>query len=440
MEICVIGTGYVGLVTAACLADLGHKVIGVDKDVEKIEALKNGIIPIYEPGLSDIVLKNFDKGNLTFSTDLNYAVKNSIVVFITIGTPQDKDGNADLSQVFDVSKQIGKCLEKYTVIVTKSTVPIGTGKIVKEIIQENLNFPINFDIVSNPEFLREGSAVKDFFQGDRIVIGTESKRALETMLEIYKSLNIPIIETNIETAEMIKYASNAFLATKISFINAIAELCDRTGADVVKVAEGMGLDYRIGNNFLNAGIGFGGSCFPKDILALVKTAEKVGYDFKLLRNVLEINSSQKKKPVKMLKEKFKNLEGKIIGIWGLAFKPNTDDLREAPSIEIIKELSEQKAIIKVYDPVVKESLFRVLQDKKIDTNSVIISNSPLEAAFEVQALILCTEWQEFQQINLDLVKSNMKGALFFDGRNVFNPHEMKKIGFDYICVGRNSIC
>ena len=434
MKIAVIGTGYVGLVAGTCLADLGNDVICVDIDEQKIGQLKKGILPIYEPGLGDLLKRNLSEKRIQFTTDGDEAIRKSEIIFIAVATPTGKSYEADLSIVEAVAKQIGKNLNGYKVIVIKSTVPVGTTSRVKEIIRI-LNKNKDFDVVSNPEFLREGEAVNDFTFPDRVVIGVENGNARQIMEKLYAGIartNHPILFTDIKSAEIIKHASNSFLATKISFINAIANICELAGADVEKVAEGMGLDKRIGRPFLNAGIGYGGFCFPKDAEAFIKISEKLGYDFKLLKATQEINSFQKKNFVKKIEKALWIVKGKTIGILGLAFKPNTDDMRFAPSIDIIRELQREGAKIKAYDHAAEEKAKHILHD--IDYYS-----NPYDAAKDADALIILTEWDEFKKLDLNKLKSIMKHPLIIDGRNIFNPEDVKVHGFAYISIGRRDV-
>ena len=432
MKIAVAGAGYVGLVTAACLAEIGNNVICVDIDEHKISQLNGGIIPIYEPVLEELVAKNKKNSNLKFSADLKGAIRDSEIIFICVGTPPKENGEADLSHVENVARAIAEAMDSYKVIVEKSTVPVETGEKVARSIRAYNIHKVDFDVVSNPEFLREGSAVADFMHPDRIVIGAESSRAKEIMKKLYGPLKAPILFTDIKSAEIIKHASNSFLATKISFINAIANICELAGADVEKVAEGMGLDKRIGRPFLNAGIGYGGFCFPKDAEAFIKISEKLGYDFKLLKATQEINSFQKKNFVKKIEKALWIVKGKTIGILGLAFKPNTDDMRFAPSIDIIRELQREGAKIKAYDHAAEEKAKHILHD--IDYYS-----NPYDAAKDADALIILTEWDEFKKLDLNKLKSIMKHPLIIDGRNIFNPEDVKVHGFAYISIGRRDV-
>lgn len=430
-KICVIGSGYVGLVTGACLADIGHKVICVDNNEEKIKNLKKDIMPIYEPELEQLVVKNKKGKRLLFTTHIKEGVKNSEVIFVTVQTPTQKNGETDLSYVESVSRQIAQVMDKYKLIVSKSTMPVKTGQRIKKTIRMNCSKDIDFDVVSNPEFLREGSAVKDFLEPERIVIGLESKKAEKIMREIYKPIKAPIIITNIETAEIIKHACNSFLATKISFINSIANICERVGADVEEVAHAMGLDKRIGQSFLRAGIGFGGSCFPKDIDAFVYISNQSGYSFKLLKTVQDINRTQKENFVKKIKETFWSLKGKKIGVLGLAFKENTDDMRNAPSVDIVNMLIKEGAVINAFDPVAIRKAEEIFKDK------IVYCSNIYETAQEADALIILTEWDEFKNMDLKKIKKLLKTPIIFDGRNIFDPKKIRKLGFNYFCIGRN---
>ena len=431
MKIGVIGTGYVGLTSGTCLAELGNDVICVDIDKEKIDKLNNGKIPIYEPGLKELVERNTKENRLKFTTDIKEAIKSSEIIFICVGTPPKNNGEADLSYVEDVAREIAEHMESYKVIVEKSTVPVETGEKVAETIKLNNTHDVEFDVVSNPEFLREGSAVNDTFNPDRIVIGANSEKAVEIMKKLYEPIKAPLIVTDIRSAEIIKHASNSFLATKISFINAIANICEKTGADIEKIAEGMGYDKRIGKSFLNAGIGYGGFCFPKDSAAFIRIAEKYGYDFKLLKDVQEINEKQKEFFIKKIEKAMWNLKDKKIGVLGLAFKSNTDDMRFAPSIDIINHLQEEGAKIKAYDPEAMENSKKLLKD-------IEYCKDPYEAAENAEALLILTEWNEFKELDLDKIKNLMKTKLIIDGRNIYNPEEMKKLDFKYISIGRKN--
>lgn len=428
-NICVVGSGHVGLVTGACFADFGNKVICMDDDAGKIESLERGIIQFFEPDLEEMVAKNLSNGRLSFTKSIEEAIKQSDIVFICVGTPQKSSGEADLTQVEAVAQRVAQAMHKYTLVIEKSTVPVKTGSWIKRTIERNNTNNIDFDVVSNPEFLREGKAIYDFMHPDRIVIGTENERALKLMLELYKPFQSPTIVTNIETAELIKHASNAFLALKISYINALANICEKVGADVAKVAEGMGYDKRIGHAFLNAGIGYGGYCLPKDTAAFVKIAEEVGYDFEILQAVRNINDGQRRQLFAKIKKELWNINGKTIGILGLSFKPDTDDMREAPAIDIISKLKEEGAHIKAYDPKAMENAKTVFSDIEYCQNAY-------EVAKGSDALVIITEWAEFKSLDLQKVKSLMKHPVIIDGRNIYEPAEMKQLGFLYRGVGR----
>ncbi|HEX7320981.1 MAG TPA: UDP-glucose/GDP-mannose dehydrogenase family protein [bacterium] len=427
----MIGTGYVGLVTGACFADIGHNVICVDNDARKIEVLKKGGIPIYEPGLEELVKKNVKAGRLKFSNSIAEGVNESEILFIAVGTPPKENGEPDLSSVEQVAMEIGAAMKDYRVIVEKSTVPVQTGKWVRTVVERFSKNAKEFDVASNPEFLREGSAISDFSNPDRIVLGVESERAKEKLLELYKPINAPKIVTDIASAELIKHASNSFLSTKISFINAVSVICERSGADVLKVAEGMGLDKRIGRDFLNAGLGFGGFCFPKDLKAFIGISSRLGYDFRLLKEVENVNEEQMLRAVKRLEDMLWNLKDKKIGVLGLAFKPNTDDMRFAPSITIIGELQKQGAMVKGYDPVSMERAKEIMPDIEYCRNAY-------EVAQGVDAIILVTEWDEFRSDKLDMKKVlvSMRQPVLLDGRNLYDPLAMKKLGFLYAGIGR----
>ena len=433
MNICVVGTGYVGLVTGAVFADLGNDVICVDNVREKIEGLKQGRMPIYEPGLEEMVARNVTDGRLTFTTSLADGVKRSELVFIAVGTPAKTNGETDLSAVEDVARAIARAMDSYKVIVNTSTVPVGTGDLVREIIAKNQPRPVAFDVVSNPEFLREGSAIEDTLRPDRIVIGAPTQQVAMTLLELYAQLGRPMIITDVPSAEMIKYASNAFLAAKISFVNAIANVCELAGADVTQVIKGLGLDPRIGPAFLQAGLGFGGACLPKDVESLVQTAATLGYDFKLLKSVAEINRERAQHFVETMRKALGPLDDKVIAVLGLAFKPNTDDMREAKSVEVVALLHEAGATIKAYDPVATENARRLLP------RGVTYCASPYEAAEKADALALVTEWNEFKFLNLERLRSLMRRPVIFDGRNFYEPDRMRRLGFEYYSVGRRPI-
>lgn len=432
MTITFIGHGYVGLVSAAVFADLGNTVWVIGHTPEKIENLKKGIIPIYEPGLDELVKRNVEAKRLLFTLDYEQSISNSDVVFIAVGTPPKESGEADLSVVFEVAKKLSSHLEGYTVIITKSTVPVGTNFEVKKIIEESMSQKAEIDVASVPEFLREGQAISDTRHPDRVVIGVVSARAREVLEKLHEPIEAPKLIADIPTAEMIKYASNAFLATKISFANAVAQLSEKVGADGVKVLEGVGLDKRIGSSFLKAGAGYGGSCFPKDVKALVAIADDNDYDFTLLKEVEKINASTSRSVVKKAKNLLGDVEGKNIAVLGLAFKPDTDDMRDAPSVIIISELLDLGARIKTYDPVASENAKRILKNKE----NIKFVESPLEAVEDTDLLILVTEWDEFRQLDMKKVKDAMKSANLVDGRNIYDPEEMKALGFSYLGVGR----
>jgi len=433
VNICVVGTGYVGLVTGAVFADLGNDVICVDNDPGKVTNLNAGQMPIYEPGLEEMVARNMADQRLTFTTDLTGAVRRSVIVFITVGTPPKADGQTDLSAVEDVARGIAKAMERYTVVVNKSTVPVGTGEFVREVIERHQTHPIAFDVVSNPEFLREGSAIEDTLRPDRIVIGAPTQQVAMSLLELYAPLERPMIITDVPSAEMIKYASNAFLSTKISFINAIANVCELAGADVSQVMKGMGLDARIGAAFLSAGLGYGGSCFPKDTDSLIHTAAALGYDFGLLRSVVEINRERASHFVDLMVKALSPMDGRSIAVLGLAFKPNTDDMREAKSVEVIERLLKMGATVRVYDPVAMPAARRLLPSR------VTYCESPYEAATGADAVALVTEWNEFKFLNLDRLRTVMRRPVVFDGRNIWEPERMRRLGFEYHSIGRKSV-
>ena len=433
MNITVIGTGYVGLVVGTCLADLGNNVICIDNNSEKIENLQNGIIPIFEPGLEELVKTNMNEGRLVFSTDLDSAVKNSTVCFIAVGTPQDKDGSADLNYVLDVAKSIAIAMNGYKVIVNKSTVPVGTAEKVSQIIKENTKY--EFDVVSNPEFLKQGKAVEDFLYPDRVVIGSNSERASKIMQDIYspflRTAN-RIIMMDVKSAEMTKYAANSFLATKISFINEIANLCEKVGADAEMVRIGISTDSRIGNKFLFPGLGYGGSCFPKDVKALIKTGEDYGCEMNIIRAADNTNIMQRQIFIdKIIKRFGQDLSGITFAVWGLAFKPKTDDMREAPSITVINALLEKGAKIKAYDPKAKAAA------KKYFGSKINYSIRTYDVLEDSDALIIFTEWNEFRRPDFERIKSILKNPVIFDGRNLYSPDRLKAMGVEYYCIGKN---
>ncbi len=431
MNICIIGSGYVGLVTGACFADLGNDVICVDNDESKIKKLKSGSIPIYEPGLEEMVKRNRKEGRLSFSSNIRNGIKSSEVIFIAVGTPSKDSGDADLTYVEHVAREIALSMPSYRLIVEKSTVPVHTGEWVEHTVKVFNKRNIKFDVASNPEFLREGSAIEDFMHPDRIVIGVKSKKASDILTELYKPLKAPIVVTDIRSAELIKHASNSFLATKISFINAVSDICDMVGADISEVARGIGLDRRIGKEFLNAGIGFGGSCFPKDLSAFVRIAEKVGYDFGMLKEVQKVNEYQKRLLIKKIEGLLWNLSKKTIGILGLSFKPDTDDLRQAPSLDIIDMLESEGAKIKVYDPEAMPKASKILK------KSIEFCKDPYDVAKSSDCLVIVTEWNEFKELDLKKIKKLMRQPVIVDGRNIYEPAEIKKLGFRYAGMGRN---
>lgn len=436
MKIAVVGTGYVGLVTGTCLAEVGMDVTCIDIDTKKIENLKQGILPIYEPGLEEMVLRNTQKERLHFSTNLPASIQDADVAFIAVGTPPGEDGSADLKYVLAVARSIGQHMNNYMVIVTKSTVPVGTAKKVRAAIEEELakrEGEFEFDVASNPEFLKEGAAIDDFLKPDRIVIGVESERAEDLMQKVYKPFLLnghPIIFMDIPSAEMTKYAANSMLATKISFMNDIANLCEIMGADVNMVRKGIGSDPRIGNKFIYPGIGYGGSCFPKDVKALVKTAAENGYEMKILKSVEAVNDNQKSVLFNKIKQYFgDDLAGKTLALWGLSFKPKTDDMREAPSLVIIEKLLEAGCKVKAYDPVAVKEAKHILGD------SIEYANDQYDALIDADALLIITEWPEFRSPNFKVVSKLMKDKVIFDGRNIYDMQEMKEAGFIYHCIG-----
>ncbi len=440
MKITVVGTGYVGLVTGTCFAETGIDVTCVDIDKKKIEMLLDGQVPIYEPGLDTLLERNLDKGRITFTTSLAKGIKDSDAVFIAVGTPPDEDGSADLKYVLGVAREIGQHMDDYKVVITKSTVPVGTSYKVKAALQEELDkrkVDIPFDVASNPEFLKEGSAVDDFLKPDRIVVGIESERAEKTLKRLYKPFLMnghPLLFMDISSSEMTKYAANSMLATKISFMNDIANLCELVGANVDLVRKGIGSDARIGNKFIYPGTGYGGSCFPKDVQALVRTADEYGHSLEVLKAVESVNYRQKSKLVEKIKSHFgEDLKGKQFGIWGLAFKPKTDDMREAPSLVIIEQLLALGAEIRVYDPVAMEEAKHTLKD------SVVYAKDEYDACIEVDALLVVTEWSEFRMPNFRILDKIMNNKLIFDGRNIYDPEEMKDMDYTYYSIGRATI-
>lgn len=440
MNIAIVGTGYVGLVSGTCFAEMGVNVTCVDVNEEKIRNLQNGNVPIYEPGLDEMVLRNVREGRLHFTTNLSSILDSVEIVFSAVGTPPDEDGSADLKYVLEVARTVGRNLNHYIVLVTKSTVPVGTAKKVKATIQEELDnrgVNIDFDVASNPEFLKEGAAIKDFMSPDRVVVGIESDKAKDLMSKLYRPFmmnNYRIIFTDIPSAEMIKYAANSMLATRISFMNDIANLCELVGADINMVRKGIGADSRIGSKFLYAGCGYGGSCFPKDVKALIKTAEKNGYNMHVLKAVEEVNENQKSILFNKLNSYYKgDLKGKQIALWGLAFKAETDDMREATSLVTIKKLIGAGCKVKVYDPVAMDECKRRMGDV------VVYANDMYDAILNADALLLLTEWKQFRLPSWGMVSKSMNHLLVIDGRNIYDPEEMKSLGFDYACIGRKSL-
>ncbi|MFC9707020.1 UDP-glucose/GDP-mannose dehydrogenase family protein [Paenibacillus sp. JNUCC31] len=429
MNIAVIGTGYVGLVSGVCFSEIGNQVICVDNNQAKVEMLNEGHVPIYEPGLKELMASNMQAGKLSFTSNIAEAINQSDIIFIAVGTPSLPSGEANLSYVEQVAVEIGSHIESYKIVVTKSTVPVGTNDRVRELISSMSSQP--FDVASVPEFLREGTAVKDTLNPDRIVIGTNSDRAIKILKKLHRPLTENLVITDIRSAEMIKYASNAFLATKISFINEISNICEKVGADVTRVAEGMGYDKRIGASFLKAGIGYGGSCFPKDTQALIQIAGMVDYDFRLLKSVVQVNQDQRFHVIHKLEEALGSLKGKTIAVWGLAFKPDTDDVRDAPAIDIIQHLSNAGAVIKAYDPIATAN-FR----KEVDVASISWEENPLHAAEGADALCVLTEWKEFAHIDLAELAEVMKDPIMIDGRNLYSAEQIQTSNLQYYSVGR----
>jgi len=428
-NICVVGTGYVGLTTGVCFADLGHSVTCIEIDLHKLELLRSGKSPIFEPGLEEMQERNMRAGRLRFTDDYAVGIPDAEFIFITVGTPMAEDGSADLTYVKAAARSIGQYLRSGSIIIDKSTVPVGTGDLVENIIAEHAGPDVKFDVVSNPEFLREGSALSDFFKPDRIVLGAKNREAAQRVAALHETLGAPIIITDLRTAEMIKYASNAFLATRISFINEIAQICERLGADVREVARGMGADKRIGPHFLEAGVGYGGSCFPKDVLALYHMAASAGCHPQLLQAVMDINSDARKRFVKKVETVLGSLEGRLIGVLGLSFKPNTDDMREAPSVDIINALLKKGARVKAYDPVAMPRAEEILP-------TVTFTATAYDVAKDADALLLVTEWNEFKQLDWHRIKRYMRQPVVIDGRNLYDPREMRNLGFIYWGVGR----
>lgn len=436
MNIAIVGTGYVGLVSGACFAEVGINVTCVDIDAKKIENLKNGIIPIYEPGLDELVSRNIKEGRLHFTTDLTSCLDNVEVVFCAVGTPPDEDGSADLRYVVEVARTFGQNIKRYAILVTKSTVPVGTSKVVKKVIEEELQKrgeAIPFEVASNPEFLKEGAAIKDFMSPDRVVIGVESDRARKVMERLYRPFllnNFRVIFMDIASAEMTKYAANSMLATRISFMNDIANLCELVGADVNMVRKGIGSDARIGNKFLYAGCGYGGSCFPKDVKALIHTGQQNGYSMKIIEAVEKVNESQKAIVFRKLKQSLGDLQGKKIALWGLAFKPETDDMREAPSLVVIEKLLNEGAEIIAYDPVAIPEAKRRLGEQ------INYARDMYEAVIDADAIAMLTEWKQFRVPSWSIIKKAMRGNIIVDGRNIYDATELAEEGFEYHCIGK----
>jgi len=434
MDLSIIGSGYVGLVTGACFADVGHNVICVDNDPRKVETLRAGKVPIYEPGLEDVIHRNVSAQRLRFSDSVQEAVENSQIIFIAVPTPQQPDGSVDLSFIEKVAREIAAVLTEYRVIVDKSTVPVKTGEKVAESIKRYNRHGAKFDVVSNPEFLREGCAVGDLMHPDRIVIGAQSDHAIDLMKKVYEPFMAPILVTDINSAELIKHAANSFLALKISYINAVSAICEASGADVEKVADGIGMDRRIGRSFLNAGIGYGGSCFPKDIAAFITICEQLGVPFTLLKEVQRINQMQKERFLKALRDTLWVLRDKKIAVWGITFKPNTDDIRSSVAIDLVADILQEGAHVTIYDP---KGADKAREVKLIA--QARFAQSALEAVEGVEALIVATEWAEFANVDLALVKDRMRTPIIFDGRNLFDPETMAKLGFHYHSVGRKTV-
>jgi len=432
MHIAVVGTGYVGLITGVCFAEFGLNVTCVDNDERKIKLLKNSKVPFYEPGVEELLRRNLEAGRLHFTTNIAEAVDSSLVIFIAVGTPPRGDGFADLKHVEDVAREIATHIKGYKVIITKSTVPVGTGEKLREIISKNLKENVDFDIVSNPEFLREGAGIEDFMRPNRVVIGASSAQAIAIMKDLYRPLYLietPFVITDIKTAELIKYASNAFLATKVSFINEIANLCESVGADVQVVAKAMGLDHRIGSKFLHAGPGYGGSCFPKDTLALLQIAKNNNVELGVIEAAIKANENQRERAVRKIKDAMGTLKGKTICVLGLSFKPNTNDLRESPSIFIINRLLKAGAKVRVHDPV-------AMNDAREVFHKITYCKDAYDAAKEADAIVIVTEWNQFRNLDLNRLKNLTKGKFFFDLRNIYEPEKVRKLGFKYYSVGR----
>jgi UDPglucose 6-dehydrogenase len=431
MKIAVVGTGYVGLVVGACLAENGNNVICVDKDADKIATLTSGKMTIYEPGLEELVRRNSAEERLSFSTDLPGAVKTSEIVFIAVGTPQGENGSADLKHVLDVARSVGQAMNKYTVVVDKSTVPVGTAREVRATIARETTQP--FSVVSNPEFLKQGAAIEDFMKPDRVVVGVDDDRAGQVMRELYAPFTrtgAPIMIMDTASAELCKYAANSILATRISFMNEIANVCELVGADIDQVRKAIGSDRRIGTSFLFAGVGYGGSCFPKDVKALLKSSEDNGYDFRILRAVESVNQRQKRRLVEKMRAHFGDLKGKQIALWGLAFKPRTDDMREAPAITVVEELLELGARVKAFDPEASETA------RKLFGDSIELCEKSYDALHDADALVIVTEWSAFREPDFKKMRQLMKSPVVFDGRNIYSPAQMRALGFSYFSIGR----
>jgi UDPglucose 6-dehydrogenase len=429
MNLTIIGTGYVGLVTGTCFAEAGHKVICVDKDAAKVKLLQAGGMPIYEPGLEELVVKNVKSGRLSFSNSTTEGVEKSGVIFIAVPTPAQEDGSVDLSFIEAVSREIAGAMTSYKIVVDKSTVPVKTGEKVSETIKRYCKSKVDFDVVSNPEFLREGFAVGDFMKPDRVVVGVTSQRPVQAMKEVYAPYNVPVIVTDISSAELIKHAANSFLALKISYINAISVLCEMSGANVQEVANGMGMDIRIGRKFLDASLGFGGSCFPKDLSAFIQISEQLGYNFNLLKEVQRINAGQMDRFVKKISDTLWVIKGKTLGILGLAFKQNTDDVRMSPAIDLCHRLQKEGAILRVFDPQATEKAKAVLKDVTYVPNMDDVAEG-------CDALVIATEWPEFKKLDLEKARKNLTHPILFDGRNMFDADEMERLGFLYKSIGR----
>jgi len=434
MDLSIIGSGYVGLVTGACFADVGHNVICVDNDAQKIKQLQAGEVPIYEPELEEIIHRNVSARRLRFTGSIQEGVDNSQIVFIAVPTPQQPDGDVDLSFLEKVAREIAGVLTDYRVIVDKSTVPVKTGEKVAESIKRYSRHGASFDVVSNPEFLREGCAVADLMRPDRIVIGSQSEHAIDLMKKVYEPFMAPMLVTDISSAELIKHCANSFLALKISYINAVSGICEASGADVEKVADGIGMDHRIGRDFLNAGIGYGGSCFPKDIAAFITISERLGVPFDLLKEVQRINNAQKERFLKAIRETLWVLREKRIAVWGLTFKPDTDDVRSSVAIELVTHLLREGAHVVAYDPkgMQKARSIKAIADAEF-------ASSALEAVTDAEALVVATEWNEFANVDLEVVKEKMRTPIVFDGRNLLDPETMRRLGFDYYSIGRASV-